>query len=333
MRINAGATILLVGLTVVACNVFPSGTLTPLLPEQGAYAGVAWLTDSQIAILSLADGSPSGGMTSMAVIEPGSEERRPLDLPPRAECLRTSYLHPMSLPDGRLGLIVDCSKQEDAPTYSVAAVQLPEGQPQDLLIVPFRPARVAFNPDLTMGLVAQSSRICAGITGLTDGQVHDIDVFVGEGEQRFGIDTKPDDTDECSDDGRADFPAWSPDGRQIAFFASPESIGKAGVDRLRAPWELYVMDAVAREPEELLSNVLSPYALAWSPESDRLAFSGEVRGQGEGIWLIDPQTGDLSRLYGGTVLFLAWSPDGTQIAAIVSGAAGESTIGTIDVQP
>jgi hypothetical protein len=65
----------------------------------------------------------------------------------------------------------------------------------------------------------------------------------------------------CGDYGRADWPAWSPDGESIAFFASAPQTEGSAFDRVNLPWSLFVMSADALEPRGELdqADLAIPY--------------------------------------------------------------------------
>ena len=115
------------------------------------------------------------------------------------------------------------------------------------------------------------------------------------------------------------WPAWSPDGQLIAFFASPQAIGVGGHARADVPWNLYLMNPAHQEPRQVLADIRSPSGLAWSPDSQWLAFVGGLPRRGDHLWLFHPQTTTLHRVakrgawywYG-----VAWSPDGLQLVAV-----------------
>lgn len=113
-------------------------------------------------------------------------------------------------------------------------------------------------------------------------------------------------------DGRDDAdPAWSPDGRRIAFARW------VGSDQLyRSPWAIYVMDAdgsnVVRVAEELYGRQPT-----WSPDGRRIAFASNCASQGcVLVASVDPS--DTGRIRVGWPRGWhdspAWSPDGTRIA-------------------
>jgi TolB protein len=97
-------------------------------------------------------------------------------------------------------------------------------------------------------------------------------------------------------------PDWSADGRRLAFTRQPST----GLDS----W-IYLMGADGR-----LTRLARGRSPAWSPDGRGILFSVHRDGKW-GIWIVDPDTGEQSRVrqseyeYFGDV---AWSPDGRTIA-------------------
>ena len=106
-------------------------------------------------------------------------------------------------------------------------------------------------------------------------------------------------------------PAWSPDGKQIAFSRTIPAVVAPGTGVA----ELYVADADGKNLQQLTHNGRNNYLPAWSPDGRTLAY---LSGSGDAteIYAIDLESGQETRLTNNSALEygIAWSPDGKQIA-------------------
>jgi TolB protein len=95
-------------------------------------------------------------------------------------------------------------------------------------------------------------------------------------------------------------PAWSPDGRQIAF-ASARS----------GNLEIHVMNADGSEPRQLTQSDGSKDLPNWSPDGTQIAFM-----EGGGISVMDSTGNNLRKLttHGFLDFYPSWSPDGKYLA-------------------
>jgi len=128
-------------------------------------------------------------------------------------------------------------------------------------------------------------------------------------------------------------PAWSPDGRQIAFLFSRHQISDNPLDPLASAddhrWPaLFVMDADGNNVHKIRSLHLPVVSIGWSPDGKTLAVTAKSApmersgtalakepGQGRGGIYVLPVTGDGTiRLVIGGGSDPSWSPDGTNIA-------------------
>ena len=100
-------------------------------------------------------------------------------------------------------------------------------------------------------------------------------------------------------------PAWSPDGRQVAFFSDRD-----GND------EIYVIDADGGNLRRLTFSPGSDKEPAWSPDGRRLVFASDRDGT-LNLWMMKSDGSQQRRFTNyriGQAAIPAWSPDGAWIA-------------------
>ncbi|HUT99728.1 MAG TPA: CsgG/HfaB family protein [bacterium] len=102
------------------------------------------------------------------------------------------------------------------------------------------------------------------------------------------------------------YPAWSPDGRRIAFSSDPTG---------EIEFEIFVMDADGRNQTQLTTE--GGMYPAWSPDSRRIAFIiHSKRTYNMEVFVMDADGHNLTQLteYAASMYGPAWSPDGHRIA-------------------
>src|SRR5438105_9654472 len=101
-------------------------------------------------------------------------------------------------------------------------------------------------------------------------------------------------------------PAWSPDGRRIAFVSDRDGL-----------YDIYVMNADASGPRRLTENADNEDQPVWSPDGTKIAFARSRVGS-RGIYVMNADGSGVTQLVASSarVVFVnpVWSPDGSKIA-------------------
>jgi Tol biopolymer transport system component len=115
-------------------------------------------------------------------------------------------------------------------------------------------------------------------------------------------------------------PAWSPDGKQLAFASTRRGGG----------WRLYVLELSSGKVVELTdkTNRIGHVMPAWSPDGKWIVFGDLVEGGGIELFRCNPKGGERKQLtkLGDNNSEAAWSPDGKKIAFRHFNAAGQGTL-------
>jgi Tol biopolymer transport system component len=108
---------------------------------------------------------------------------------------------------------------------------------------------------------------------------------------------------------RAFQPKWSPDGKRIAFMATPP--GKR--------WQVYVVSVDGGNPQQMTTDERNHGDPDWSPDGNSLMFGGlpfRENDNASAIYILDLKTHKVSTVPGSEGFFSPrWSPDGQYVAA------------------
>jgi hypothetical protein len=123
-------------------------------------------------------------------------------------------------------------------------------------------------------------------------------------------------------------PAWSPDGRDLAWLVGGDLEGDGGYKTGLAVFDFADKSGSLMHVFEPVGGGTFPMDVAWSPDGDWIAFVtfGEppASGRAPNLWVIHPDGS--SQTYVGEGLNPVWSPDGAHLAYLRTGADGGQQI-------
>ena len=271
---------------------------------------IAWLEDGIVMEYQSDAYGPINSALWWVEMEGDQGNLQKIDLPLQHDCYHTVFISPMRLPDDRLGYGEVCIREIPGVITYAMAYDLKTQDVEQLFNYGLRGGSLGGRGHFVWA--ADMSRAIA-----SDGN----GIYLSE---RLAWFTPHDWQNVDLPFGISYAPAWSTDGRQIAFVATEEQATPFTV--LSKKYSLYGMPLDRPDQYRLLKANLEAGALGWSPvDNDWIAYNDWGTGR-DGLWLLQANTGKQYKLASGFIGAFTWSPDGRQIAALrdpeTEGAAG-----------
>lgn len=303
--------------------------------ETGQYHSITWLSNKSIAVIykpPYFDGRPQDDRLHIYDIdsEVWDEVEIIFDDSPEPRC-RINYLIRLSrLPNGNLGMVKLCNGNEEE---AVVEYNMSTGQHKVLQLY-------VDSPINSVGEFSYSPSMSELIQEDSTGYLLTTTIYYVDNKSNNILQIAPDFI-------RADRPAWSPHNREILFWGTekvpdgmlPTQIANRFdlINIVYYPWDLYLSSPDGTNLRKIVSSVEEHISAKWSPTQENIiAFSGIYRNV-SGIWLLDLETMNITRIYKKHVSSFDWSLNGKKIVFIETDAIFNGTpiyeheIGIIDI--
>lgn len=210
------------------------------------------------------------------------------------------------LPDGRIGFL-GCGEAESS-NWSIFALNWQTGEVEQLvkgpLTVSYHSKDFTWDPEMTRGVQETVGSYQGTIYWILPDGISPMDIEIEDQGLKWNLKDYYEGKDRV---GLVRFPAWSPDGKTIAFFASTYGIREEPLPKMNIRYELYFMDPSELKPVQILQGIADAFRLRWSPDSRHLLFDGCVGSRLKcGLWLYSLESKLLSLISEGECQDFIW---------------------------
>jgi hypothetical protein len=191
------------------------------------------------------------------------------------------------LPDGRIGFL-GCG---EGSNWSIFALGWQTGEVEQLLkgslVEGYSSKDFTWNPQMTRGVQEMVNAAQGTIYWITPEGSAPMDVEIEDQGLRWNLKDYYEHHDSLEPGiGYVRSPAWSPDGKTIAFFASTYGMREEPHLKANIGFELYFMDPSELKPVQAISGIVNAVRIRWSPDSKYLLFSGCAGARQKcGLWI------------------------------------------------
>lgn len=217
------------------------------------------------------------------------------------------YIMKGMLPDGRIGFL-GCG---EGSSWSIFALDWQTGEVERLVKGPlegYSSKDFTWNPQMTRGVQEMVDAAQGTIYWISPEGIAPMDIEIEDQGLKWNLKDYYEHHDNFEPGiGFVLSPAWSPDGKTIAFLAS--TYGMREVPHLKGDikYELYFMDPVELKPVQVLRGIINAVRIRWSPDSKYLLFSGCAGARRKcGLWIYSLETKSLSLVAEGEFYDYTW---------------------------
>jgi len=260
-----------------------------------------------------------GGRGSLqAYAKENDQAFAPFDFTDDPDCFNPRYDGYETLPNGHLQVWKSCLSDNGALTYLMDYDWASKKMSQIVGLLPLDTSGASWNPEQTKAIgYLDSGFATRTLFWIYPGSFAPLNLQIEDGERSWNLkddfpDFKAEDIGLSGTTGRS---VWSPDGKLIAFFASPDAVGKTKFERFGVEYYLYLLDPDTLQYHVVAKNIYSPFLMAWAPDSEHLAFIGHHGYWKEnGLWLYSIADNSLSKIEKGIFQSVVWKSNNDVVA-------------------